>query len=220
MILLCGGHFRSHVGLLESLWATAGSWHHLSQARSFLLWPVTARSSSDFPIQHGVGGALEPRECQSPRRWVRLRMLGATLRLFRHLSSSSVPDPLMCFAVSRHVWVHYPGTGLSGQQGRATPHFTDGVFEACPGHAAGKLWVPHTVLILVIYLPEAPERAWLGSLQKLQLEAQSPSFSVHWSLARPWTPSLLQTRSRRVLKLLCNQQGRPAPFLVFGARKG
>lgn len=99
-----------------------------------------------------------------------------TLRLFRHLSSSSsVPDPLMCFAVSRHVWVHYPGTGLSGQQGRATPHFTDGVFEACPGQAAGKLWVPLTVLILVIYLPMAPKRAWLGSLQKLQLELRVPA---------------------------------------------
>lgn len=35
-------------------------------------------------------------------------------------------------------------------------------------------WVPHTVLILALYLPEAPERAWLGPLQKLQLELRVP----------------------------------------------
>lgn len=40
------------------------------------------------------------------------------------------------------------------------PHFTDGVFEACPGHTAGKLWVPHTVLILVFNLPEG--LTWLS----------------------------------------------------------
>lgn len=76
-ILLCGGYFPSLVGVLESLWVTAGGWHPLSQARSVLLWPVTAESSSDFPIQQGVGGALEPRECQSPRTWLRRHMLGA-----------------------------------------------------------------------------------------------------------------------------------------------
>lgn len=55
--LLHGGHFLSCGGLLESLWATAGSWCHLSQARSFLALAYHCRSSSDFPIQHRVGGA-------------------------------------------------------------------------------------------------------------------------------------------------------------------
>lgn len=108
-----------------------------------------------------------------------------TLRLFRHLSSL-VPDPFMCLVLSRHVCVRYPGTGLGGQQRRAAPHFTDGVFEACLGHAVKKLRVPHTVLIPVIYLPKASERTWLSP--EAPVRAQSPSFSVHWSLATPWMP--------------------------------
>ena len=148
-ILLCGGYFPSPVGVLESLWATAGGWHPLSQARSVLLWPVTAGSSSDFPIQQGVGGARSPGSASPHGGGLNAICSEPTLRLFRHLSSL-VPDPFMCLVLSRHVCVRYPGTGLGGQQGRAAPHFTDGIFEACLGHGAKKLRVPNTVLIPVI----------------------------------------------------------------------
>lgn len=52
------------------------------------LWPITARSSSDFPIQYGL---VEPWECQFPWRWVKCHMLRAHVKTVQ--TSEHQPPP-------------------------------------------------------------------------------------------------------------------------------
>lgn len=83
---------------------------------------------------------MEPWECQSLWWWVSSICSEPTLRLFRHLSSSAHPRTCNVLRALQHVQVHYPVTGLGGQQSRSTLHFTD-VEHAAHSHTARKLWV-------------------------------------------------------------------------------
>lgn len=106
-----------------------------------------------------------------------------TLRLFRHLSSNPHPELTVRFVAHRHVWVRCPMMGWGwgvGEQDRATPHFTDGQFEACPwsrSWEAGDLNLQQKAsecsdhMLASLHhvgsrdlLPEVPGRLWLSLL--------------------------------------------------------
>lgn len=89
----------------------------------------------------------------------------------------------MRFVARRHVQIRRPVMGWGqgvGEQDRATPHFTDGQFEACPwfrSWEAGDLnlqWKASECsdhMLASLYhvesrdlLPEVPGRPWLGLL--------------------------------------------------------
>ena len=93
---------------------------------------VTAGSSSDFPIQQGVGGVLEPWECQSPRTWLRRHMLGAHTKT---VQTSEQPCP-----PSLHV--------LCG-------------FQACVFDIQGQAWVVSRAGLLPISQMGCLRLAWV-----------------------------------------------------------